>query len=205
MVVCYNWSSDQSGVLGVTTPPVSEYAVPIMAKLGTKSFATLPVLRILYRCILLDVSSVFWLFVQSNLILINHPHRLSLAKSEWWMFRKVVVNIQPIKSNAEGSSPLYEYQLVLSELWGSPWVKMQSHSVPFLIIYHNKLLFCSHNIGYTDAGELMGAKLRKYWSYWLPWTPLPLQFHKLQDTSVLSKWNQHWFSSHSNNGTDKLM
>ena len=42
---------------------------------------------------------------------------------------------------------------------------MQSHSVPFLIIYHSKLLFCSHNIGYTDAGELMGGKLRKYWNY----------------------------------------
>ena len=67
---------------------------------------TLPVLRVLFRCILLDVSSVFWLFFQSNLILINHLHRLSLAKSEWWVCRKVVVSIQQIKSNAEGSSPL---------------------------------------------------------------------------------------------------
>ena len=29
------------------------------------------------------VSSVFWLFFQDNLILINHPHRPSLAKSEY--------------------------------------------------------------------------------------------------------------------------
>ena len=32
---------------------------------------------------------------------------------------------------------------------------------PFCSFPHNKLLFCSHNIGYTDAGELMGGKLRK--------------------------------------------
>ena len=49
-----------------------------------KSFAhTLPVLRVLFWCDLFDVSSVFWLFFQANLILIIiliDP--VSLAKSE---------------------------------------------------------------------------------------------------------------------------
>ena len=32
---------------------------------------------------------------------------------------------------------------------------------PFCSFTHNKLLFYTHNIGYTDAGELMEGKLRK--------------------------------------------
>ena len=45
-----------SGVMHLDFPP--EYAVPIMAKLG----------------------SSYWVFFQANLILLNHPHRPSLAK-----------------------------------------------------------------------------------------------------------------------------
>ena len=37
--------------------------------------------------VVVDVSSVFWLFFQANLILINHPHRPSLAKSEFVILR----------------------------------------------------------------------------------------------------------------------
>ena len=51
-------------------------AVPIMAYVGNHNpLPIFPVLRVLFR-----VSSVFWLFFQANLILINHPHRPSLAK-----------------------------------------------------------------------------------------------------------------------------
>ena len=125
---------------------------PIMAKLGTKSLAqglpTLPVLRVLFRCILLDVSSVFWLFCQSHLILINHPHRLT---------RKVVVDIQQIKSNAEGSSPLRIPACAIRIMVFT----LRKDAKPFSSFPHNKFMFCSHKIGYTDAGELMGGKLRK--------------------------------------------
>ena len=63
-------------------------------KVGNRSrpLPALPVLRVLFWCNLFDVSSsVFWLFFQANFILINHPHQPSLAKSEWWVCRKVVV------------------------------------------------------------------------------------------------------------------
>ena len=39
-------------------------------KLGSSHLSTLTVLRVLFRCNLFDVSSVFWLFFQANLILI---------------------------------------------------------------------------------------------------------------------------------------
>ena len=58
-------------------PPPPGSTSPIMAKLGLS-----PVLRVLFWCNLFDVSSVFWLLFQANLILINHLHRPSLAKSE---------------------------------------------------------------------------------------------------------------------------
>ena len=53
-------------------------AVPIMAKLGSSAFACTPgalgLILIFLMCL--------WLFFQAKLILINHPHRPSLAKSE---------------------------------------------------------------------------------------------------------------------------
>ena len=69
---------------GVSTLPVPESAVPDNCKVGNQ------VICLHSRCFgshfdvnLFDVSSVFWLFFQANLILINHLHRPSLAKSEW--------------------------------------------------------------------------------------------------------------------------
>ena len=97
---------------------------------------TLPVLRVLFRCIMLDVSSVFWLFFQSNLILINHPHRLSLAKSEWWLV-SVQKGGRKHSTNQIKCRRLVSFKntslCLLSELWSLPWVNMQSLSVPFLI------------------------------------------------------------------------
>ena len=64
---------------GVTHLYFPESTVPDKGKFGNK------VLCPHSRCFgsYFDVSSVFWLFFQANLILINHPHRPSLAKSEW--------------------------------------------------------------------------------------------------------------------------
>ena len=154
-MVCYKWSSNQSGVLGRNNPAC--FRVCSSQSWQSWEPCPLPTLRVLFRCILLDVSSVFWLFFQSNLILINHPHRLSLAKSEWWVCRKVVVNIQQIKSNAEGPSPLRipACSIIIMES------TLSKDAKPFSSFPHNKFLFCSHNIGYTDVGELMGGKLRK--------------------------------------------
>ena len=73
------------------------------------------------------------------------------------MCRKVVVNIQQIKSNVEGSSPL---RIPASAIRIMEFT-LSKDAKPFCSFLHNKLLFCSHNIGHTDAGELMGGKLRK--------------------------------------------
>ena len=53
---------------GLTHLHFSESAVPMMAKLSPLS--TLPVLRVLFWCNPFDVSSVFWLFFQANLLII---------------------------------------------------------------------------------------------------------------------------------------
>ena len=147
--------------MGKTTLPVSEYAVPNHGKVGNQ--VPCPHFRcfgsyfdVLCRMYLV-ASSVIWLFFQSNLILINNLHRLSLAKSEWWVCRKVVVNIQQIKSNAEGASPLRIPACAIRIMEFT----LSKDAKPYCSFPHNKLLFCSHNIGYTDAGELMGGKLRK--------------------------------------------
>ena len=71
----------KSGVLGINNPAC--FRVCSSQSWESWEPSPLPTLPVLFRCILLDVSSVFWLFFQSNLILINHPRRISLAKSEW--------------------------------------------------------------------------------------------------------------------------
>ena len=61
------------------------------------------------------------------------------------------------KSKAEGSSPLRIPACAIRIMEFT----LSKDAKPFCSFPHNKLLFCSHNIGYTDAGELMGGKLRK--------------------------------------------
>ena len=50
-----------------------ESAIPIMAKLGSSPLPALPVLQVLFWCNLFDVSSVFCLFFQANLIILIDP------------------------------------------------------------------------------------------------------------------------------------
>ena len=78
--------------------PIPESAVPDNGKVGNQVLC--PHYPVLFRCYLVDVSSVFWLFFQANLILINHPRQTSLAKNEWQVCRKVVIkhSINQIKT-----------------------------------------------------------------------------------------------------------
>ena len=76
---------------GVMNLPFPSLQFTIMKSWESSPLPTLPVIRVSFFLLYFYVSSVFWLFFQVNLILINHPHRPSLAKSEWWVCRKVVV------------------------------------------------------------------------------------------------------------------
>ena len=64
------------------TPPIRRETISYI-ECHTSPLSAPPVLWALSRCNSFDVSNVFWLFFQANIILINHPRRPSLAKSDW--------------------------------------------------------------------------------------------------------------------------
>ena len=110
---------------GVTTLLISQSAVSNNGKVGNQVLCPHSRCFGSYLDVIFLMYLVFWLFFQANLILLNHPHWPSLAKSEWWMCRTVVVK-HSINQNPNVNKPAMKGHLSFSDnylgfsgvLWG---------------------------------------------------------------------------------------